>query len=338
MSGRAHAAIAADRRRVQRSAVRAGLWVGGASAAILTIITVVSIAALIATSRPDRRPPRPGDGDELGRVVDLDDALPIAIALGVIGVIALGVIAWYVARRAAAPLAEALEVQRAFVADASHELRTPLTTLTSRIQLAEHRAERGGDVTGALRDLRRDAAVLDDVLTDLLTAAEAAGSRAQDTAAWVDVVDAIEDATDIIRPVAEAGGIRIEQDAPRGLIAAADRRALRRALVALLDNAVRYAPATTAVRIDARRAGQTIELRVRDHGPGIRGIDPDRLFERFARAADTRERPGFGLGLALVRDVAMRFGGSVEVEETSAAGTTFLLTLPLGRATREAPD
>ncbi|GAB3602696.1 sensor histidine kinase [Microbacterium aureliae] len=324
---------AGDRARVRRSALRVAVWVGAASAAIVGLITVATVSVLFATSRPDGRPPREG-GRPPGRVIDLDDVVPVAIALGVLGVLALGVIAWFAAARAARPLAEALAVQRAFVADASHELRTPLTTLTSRIQLAEHRAERGGDVAGALADLRRDAAAMDGVLTDLLLSAESAASGGADRDAAADVAASASATVAVVGPGAAERGVTLRVESPEGLVAAAEPAALTRALIALADNAVRYSPAGGTVLVTARSAPGRVEVRVCDEGPGITGIPMDRLFDRFARADGGTEgggRRGFGLGLALVRDIATRSGGSVEVERTSSAGTVFLLTLPLRR-------
>ncbi|MDN3496792.1 HAMP domain-containing sensor histidine kinase [Planococcus sp. APC 4015] len=330
MTGRDRPGVAADRRRVQQSALRVGLTVGLASAAIVGLITVITVAAMFATSRPDPRPGRGGGERWDDRILDLDDVVPVAIVLGVLGVLALGVIAWYMARRAARPLAEALEVQRAFVADASHELRTPLTTLTSRIQLAQHRLDRGGDVDGVLDDLRRDAAVMDDVLSDLLLTAETAGARSGDADAVSSVASAAGEAIDVIGPRAADAGIRIEQSIPAGLETAADGTALMRALVALLDNAVRFSPPDGAVSVTAAAAGRSVQVRVVDEGGGIAG-DPERLFERFARDDTSTTHRGFGLGLPLVRDIATRFGGTVGVERTSSSGTTFLLVLPAAR-------
>jgi signal transduction histidine kinase len=71
-----------------------------------------------------------------------------------------------------------------------------------------------------------------------------------------------------------------------------------------------------------------VQLRVSDHGPGIDQADAERIFDRFARSRETGDRRGFGLGLALVRDVVARHGGSVTIESTSPAGTTFLVRLP----------
>lgn len=336
MSERTDAATAADRRRVQQAALRAGVWVAVASAAVVAIITAVIVAVMFATSRPEYGPPHrgaPGSGREGSgdRVIDLDDVVPIAIAVGLLGVVVLGFVAWWASKRGAQPLADALEVQRAFVADASHELRTPLTTLTSRVQLAQHRSERGGDVDSVLEDLRRDAAVMDAVLTDLLLTAETAAVHGTDARALASVVGAAHDAMAVIAPRAAERDVALRVEAPVDIEVATERTSLTRALIALLDNAVRYSPAGSTVTVRAQRAGRRVEIRVTDHGPGIAGIDPERLFERFARSTEPVDpvgRRGFGLGLALVRDIVTRFGGTVRVESTSSTGTTFVLDLP----------
>lgn len=334
MTDRRDAAIQADRRRVQRSAMRTGLWVGLAAAAVVVLLTTTTIAVLVASSRSEHRPPGDDHGPRGDQIIDLDDAIPITVLVGVIGVVALGFVAWYLTRRAAQPLAEALEVQRNFVSDASHELRTPLTTLTSRIQLAEHRVRRGEDVDGVLSDMRRDAAVMDAVLTDLLVSAESAGTATVDAEAIVGVAETAREAAGVLGPRAAEGGVTIVVDAPEQLRAAASRVRLLRALTALLDNAVRYAPSGSRVTVSAVEDGREVAIRVTDAGPGISGIDPSRVFDRFARAeasAPPSSSRGFGLGLALVRDVATRFGGSVVVERTGPEGTSFRLTLPSAR-------
>jgi signal transduction histidine kinase len=328
MSARTDRAVAADRDRVQRSAVRTGMWVGIASAAVVTGVTATIIAALLFASRPGPHPHgRPGEplGD---RILDLDDVLPVVITVAAVGVVLLAVVAWYASRRASQPLAEALGVQRAFVADASHELRTPLTTLNSRIQLAEHRLRQGEDVESVLKDMRRDAAVMDAVLSDLLLAAETAGTREEDADAVASVRDALQDAATLIVPRGADRGVRIDISSPEDLLVAADPTALLRAVIALLDNAVRHSPDGAAVHLSAVAAGRRAEIRVADEGPGLGEIGAERIFERFARSPAASERRGFGLGLALVRDIANRFGGSIAVEHTSPQGTTFLLELP----------
>ena len=367
MSGRMDAAAAADRRRVQRAALRAGLWVGAASAAAIAVIIAIIVAVMFATARFERGSHGGRGGGRRELVIELDGLVPVAVVVGVLGVVVLGVIAWWASRRAAQPLADALAVQRAFVADASHELRTPLTTLTSRIQLAQHRAQRGGDVGAVLGELRGDAAVMDAVLSDLLQAAESAGAGPGDRAATASVLAAAHAAIAVIEPRAAVRGVRVVAEASPSLEAAAEHAALSRAITALLDNAVRHSPDGAVVRVLGQRIGRRVAIRVVDQGAGIVGVESERLFERFARAAggagdgagyagparadagagdrsdqgagagdagEAGQRRGFGLGLALVRDIATRFGGAVRVEHTSPAGTTFLLELPLATGAR----
>jgi signal transduction histidine kinase len=351
MSAGMDAAAAADRRRVQRAALRAGAWVGAASSAVLAMVIAIIVAVMFASARVERVPHGGRGGGRRELVIELDGLVPVAVVVGALGVLLLGVIAWWASRRAAQPLADALAVQRAFVADASHELRTPLTTLSSRVQLAQHRAERGGDVVAALAGLRGDAAVMDAVLSDLLHAAESAGTSTGDRAAAASVLAAAHAAIAVIEPRGAARGVRVVAEASASLEVAAEHTALSRALIALLDNAVRHSPDGAEVRVLAHRAGRRVLIRVVDHGGGIVGIAPERLFERFARAADAGgaaarngatadrggdagQRRGFGLGLALVRDIATRFGGGVRVEHTSSAGTTFLLELPVATGAR----
>lgn len=328
----------ADRERVRRSARQIGLWTGVASAIVIAAGVGILIAVILATSRPqgdDRVTSGPGPGDFAGSnpdhvVVDVDRVLPWVVALGVIGVALLGLIAWLTARRAVAPLEVALQAQRDFVADASHELRTPLTALSGRVQILQRRVARGEDVGDALDRLRRDAAAMDDILTELLLAAQADQGPVEDAAS--DVAAAVEGAIELIRPIADAAGVALRSEAAPGITAAVPAVTLTRLCTALLDNAVQHAPRGTEVTVSATAApgaGQgMVGLRVADHGPGVPAADRERIFTRFSRGSETGRRRGFGLGLALVRDVATRYGGSVVIESTSAAGSTFLLRLP----------
>lgn len=166
--------MSADAERTRRAARGIGLWVGGASALIVAVGVTILIAVILATSRPERHetaePPDDLIADHV--VVDVDRVLPWVLALGVAGAIVMGLIGWLTARRAVAPLAEALRLQRNFVSDASHELRTPLTALDSRIQILQRRLQRGEPIADTIERLGHDARMMDDVLTDLLLAAE----------------------------------------------------------------------------------------------------------------------------------------------------------------------
>lgn len=320
-----------DAERVRRAARSVGLYVGVASAVIITAGVGILVAVIVTTSRREgaEHGGAPIGGETGGRsfddlVVDLDRVLPAVIVLGVIGVLLLGIVAWFAARRSVRPLGAALQAQRNFVADASHELRTPLTTLSSRIQVLQRRRDRGEPIDETIVELRRDAAMMSDVLTDLLLVAEGEAGTAA-----AEVSDSVSAAVASLRALAEDGGVALVARSAGELRVALPAVTLTRVLVALIDNAIQHSPAGATVTITDTGEGEDAAIRVTDTGSGITGIDTARVFERFARSSESGRRRGFGLGLSLVRDVAARAGGSVEVEQTSAHGTTFLLRLPL---------
>jgi signal transduction histidine kinase len=329
----------ADRERVRRSARQIGVWTGVASAIVMAAGVGILVAVILSTSRPQDddggRPDRfragalGGNPDHI--VVDVDRVLPWVIVLGAIGVALLGVIAWLTARRAVAPLETALRAQRDFVADASHELRTPLTALSSRMQILQRRVARGEDIEDALERLRRDTAAMDAILTELLLAAQADQGPVE--RATSDAADAARAALELVRPIAESAGVELRAELAAGIAVAVPAVTLTRLCTALLDNAVQHAPVGTAVDLSlfpGHGGGHgSAELRVADRGPGVPEAERERIFTRFARGPETGRRRGFGLGLALVRDMVTRYGGSVAVERSSAEGTTFLLRLPV---------
>lgn len=320
----------ADNARVRAAARRIALLVGVSSALIIAVGITVLVLVIVATARPERGPGgERGDADHV--VVDADQVVPWVIGFGVVAVVLLGVIAWVSAARAVRPLADALRLQREFVADASHELRTPLTALVSRIQILERRRERGDPIDEVIAKLGDDAASMGETLDELLVAASgeadaAAAGRHRSGA----VGEGVTTAAERLAPLAEARGVRLSCDlgnAAQVHVGLATSE-LARACMVLIDNAIGHSPVGATVAVACRRSGAAVEIRVTDHGPGVAAADRDRIFERFARGSETGQRRGFGLGLALARDLARRAGGSVGVETSSPEGTVFLLRMP----------
>lgn len=319
-----------DDRSIRASARRIGLLVGVTSALIIAMGIGVLVWRIHARSRPE-----PVEGLHRGHlgdhgVVDVDDVIPWLVVFGLIAVVCLGLIAWASARRAVAPLAEALRLQRNFVADASHELRTPLTALVSRTQILERRRDRGEPIDDVIVKLRRDAESMSDVLTDLLTAAAADAGSLQEGApdAVADPMEALVQAVERMEPLATPHGVRIECTGMSTADVALSPPTLERICGALVDNAISHSPQAGVVTVTCRVSGGEVEIRVGNQGPEIPEADRARVFERFVRGPETGRHRGFGLGLALVREVAIRARGSVEIDETSPRGTVFLLRLP----------
>jgi len=131
-----------------------------------------------------------------------------------------------------------------------------------------------------------------------------------------------------VTPLAEAADVQLAVHADGTMAVRMPQTSLMRVCVALLDNAIQHAPAGSTVTLGSEAAGEAVLIRVSDEGAGVRDDDRERIFDRFARGSEAGRRRGFGLGLALVRDAAVAAGGSVAIEHTSPAGTTFLVTLP----------
>ncbi|MGN6124923.1 MAG: sensor histidine kinase, partial [Humibacter sp.] len=183
-------------------------------------------------------------------------------------------------------------------------------------------------IDDTLLDLRRDADAMTALLTDLLLTAE--GSNVVPDVPTT-VADAAHDAIEAMTPLASEAGVILDLRAEPSVLVDVPRVTVTRVAIVLLDNAIQHAPTGSTVSMTVGRDGRATTLRVADRGGGIVGIDPDRVFDRFARSGETGRRRGFGIGLALVKEVATRYGGDVTVESTSSEGTVFLLTLPAAR-------
>ncbi|GAA4680742.1 sensor histidine kinase [Frondihabitans cladoniiphilus] len=335
-----------DARATLRASLSIGWQIMLASAVLVLGIVVVAVVFILHQGLPREQLDR--DESTLPHVyVDTGDVYKALVLIGIGAVLFAGLVSWIIARRAVRPLGQALRRQREFVADASHELRTPLAVLDARIQVFQRRltGPTPPDALEAARtvsELRSDSRALVDIVNDLLLAA--GGGDSARTAAFP-AGPVIVGAVDSLRILATEREVRLVVDVDDTVSVRIPATALRRCVIALVDNALSHTRPGTTVSVTARRRGDVLRLEVTDEGAGILGITPERVFDRFAHAAPVsgttpqagageqgpRARPGFGIGLALVREIANRQGGRVLVASTGAAGTTMALELPTAR-------
>jgi signal transduction histidine kinase len=262
--------------------------------------------------------------------------LTALLVAGAVGVVLAALVAAWLARRTVRPMANTIALQRRFVADASHELRTPLTLLSTRAQLLSRRLRRDPQVTDQVvsdvEEVVADTQMLTEILDDLLSAADTRGQ-----AEWSDVNlgALVTDVVSAARAVASEAGVTLSAGALASpATVEGSPVALRRALTALIDNAVGHAKSAVTVAVSS---GRRMEVEVSDDGPGIPQELAPHLFERFSsQRADTQDTGGrrhYGLGLALVADVAANHGGSVAVSHRTdgRSGAVFTLTLPFSQ-------
>jgi signal transduction histidine kinase len=211
--------------------------------------------------------------------------------------------------------------QRQFVADASHELRTPLTRIRSALEV--ELAHPSADVDAVHRGLLADTVHLQDLVNDLLFLARSESGAVGGERRPVDLDDLVLDEARRLR----ARG-RVQVSAVSAARTLGDARKLGRAVQNLGADAERHA--RRCVSFEVRECGGHSRLVVADDGDGIPPEHHATVFERFTRldAARTRESGGAGLGLAIVRDIVTRHGGTIAVESAVGAGARFVMNLP----------
>ncbi|WP_243859211.1 sensor histidine kinase [Amycolatopsis arida] len=227
-------------------------------------------------------------------------------------------------------VAESRERQRQLVADAGHELRTPLTSLRTNLELLLSASRSAGprlserDRADIEADIRGQLDELTQLIGDLVELARQDEPRAEFER--VDLVEVVERALDRARR--RAGEIRFDVRLEPWVLSG-DSSALERAVLNLLDNAVKFAPDGSSVRVRLRPLGDgTAVVEVADFGPGIAPADLPKVFDRFYRSSEARTLPGSGLGLAIVKQAAERHGGVVYAGNAPEGGALLTMRLP----------
>lgn len=224
-------------------------------------------------------------------------------------------------------LAQALEAQRAFVADAAHELRTPLTALQLQAQLVE-RANDATQRTESVTELKRGLQRITRVVQQLLTLAREEPGAAERPLASVDLAQLARLVVAEHSPLAEGKRIDIGASTPdEPVVIPGDAEALRTLIGNLLENAIRYTPPDGRVDVSVGVASGGAYIEVADSGPGIPAQDRRRVFDRFYRLAGMTE-PGTGLGLAIVKAIADRHGATVSLGDAALGGLAARVAFP----------
>jgi heavy metal sensor kinase len=272
------------------------------------VVAMSEQAARIGASTLEERLPVVNPRDELGRLASVFNDL-------------------------LARLARAFEQQRQFMADASHELRTPVAIISGEAELALSRAQRSTEeyraaLGGIGEETRRLAKIVDDCF--LLARADAGDRPLVLQELYVD--ELADECVRAVRSLAARKGIEVELTPSDELPLRGDEALLRRMLINLLDNAIKYTPTGGRVRVSAVRSDSRYRVEVVDSGPGIPPEARARIFERFFRvrhdrAPDGTDGGGAGLGLAIARWIAEQHGGRLELARSDESGSAFVVSL-----------
>jgi two-component system OmpR family sensor kinase len=226
-------------------------------------------------------------------------------------------------------LGQAFERERQLLGDVAHELKTPLATMRVGIEVTLDRPRQESEYQAALKESLVDVDSMTRALQNLLDLAWARAQDARGEAQRISLSLLLENRVRSLQTMAHVKGISIHHAIAPGLWVQAHEDKLSRAMLNVLDNAVKYTPEGGSVRVILEEADGSARLWVEDDGPGIPAEDLPHVFERFYRGSTSRQTLGSGLGLAITQAVVQAYRGTIGIESSAGAGTTVTITLPL---------
>ena len=224
-------------------------------------------------------------------------------------------------------------LRREFVANVSHELKTPVTTIKGFTEtLINGAKDDASDLDRFLEIISRQTDRLSAIIDDLLTLSRLESAPLSEVLVldWHNLCDILALSVDVSQSRADKKTIELQLECHSPVHVHVDHSLLMQAIVNLIDNAIKYSPENTRVKIVARIDADHVRIDVTDEGPGIMAEHIPRLFERFYRADKARSRKlgGTGLGLSIVKHIVKVHQGDVEVDSRVGAGSTFSILLP----------
>lgn len=218
-----------------------------------------------------------------------------------------------------------------FVSDASHELKTPLASMKILVESLLYQDDVPQEVyKDFLADIDAEVNRLNHLITDLLLLSKMDTDQAALNIEPTNLSHLVTECVDALSPIASADGVSLAQEVPDDLEAECDSLKVRQALNNLIENAIKYSREDGHVTITGGRDGSDVYVSVEDNGVGMSEEYLPHIFERFYRVdkARSRETGGTGLGLHIVRRVAVMHGGRVDVESVEGVGSRFTLYIP----------
>jgi heavy metal sensor kinase len=283
-----------------------GAWLS--ARALKPIQDITAAAGAISIENLSERLPVPSTGDELARLTEVLNSMLVR-------------------------LESAVKRLSQFAADASHELRTPLAVIRTTAELALRRPRAAESYRQSLSEIAAETERMTQLVEDLLTLARSGTEASQMPRSPLELNALLREVCAELHSLAESRQIHI--DTSFGATPAAvsgNRPALRRLFVILLDNAIKYSPSGSRVRVALTLEQELASVTIEDSGAGISHADLPHIFERFYRAGvkqGEEESEGHGIGLALADRIARAHGASIEVRSSPGASSVFRVSFPL---------
>jgi len=256
---------------------------------------------------------------------DFFAGVPLVLLLASVG-------GYFLARKSLAPIVMSFVEQQRFIADASHELRTPLAVLRGETEVALGKTRTVEEYQESLTLIKEEAERLSHIVEDLfILARQPIEANVAPIRMPLSLTNVVKDCARAANVLAVRKGVRLKLENGTAPIALnGDEEMIKRMLLNLLDNAVKYTPEGGEISLAVEQQNGNAEIVVRDTGIGIPDEDQQRVFDRFYRVDKARSRAlgGAGLGLSIVRCIVEAHGGHITIESTPQKGSTFRVFLP----------
>ncbi len=242
-------------------------------------------------------------------------------------------VSYFLAKKSLQPVADTIDAQARFTADASHELRTPLTAMQTEIEVTLRSRELTKDqAVDQLKSNLEEIAKLRSLSEGLLQLAQADSKKM--IMKSLDISKVLAQSKKSLRLAAKHKKIDVKIKSKPQIIKG-NRQSLTELFAILLDNSIKYSPEGSTVWIESLIDANNVKVMVTDKGSGINADALPHIFDRFYRADSSRTKnktSGYGLGLAIASQIAKAHSGSIDVVSAVGEGTTFTVVLPLRSA------
>ncbi len=220
--------------------------------------------------------------------------------------------------------------QKQFIQDVSHELRTPITIMRGELEVALKRQRSPEEYCRILESTLEETKKIGKLLENLLALTRFDSSATILAKVPTDITAMMRDILDDMKILASPKRIKMGYVGQEGVTILLDRDKITRALIDILDNAIKYTPEEGKISVGVITQKNCACIKITDTGIGIPAHDLPHIFDRFYQVDKSRNSAGFGLGLSIARSIINAHGGSIAVESIQHQGTTFIITLPMG--------
>lgn len=250
------------------------------------------------------------------------------VLLNIFALIGGGAVSYYLARLTLRPIEDSMEAQSQFVSDAAHELRTPLTAIQASNEVALRKPKLSIPYAKRLIEQNTEDVIRLKQLSDGLLQLASKDTNISELVP-VSLQDAASDAMNMVIGLAHTKKISVTDEVP-DIKVLAEKQSLVQAIVALIDNAIKYSQPKEIITLGGSIKGKFAYLTVQDNGVGIRAADLPHIFRRFYRSDRARsQKEGYGLGLSIAEALIKRQHGEISATSSLGKGSVFIIKIPL---------